>query len=67
MEEHVWTQIPYALVAAITAMGLGNVLCNVYNQPWYYGVAAGTVFLLLVVLIFGRRPKLIEEPYAAMP
>lgn len=66
-EEHVWTQFPYALLAAIAAMGLGNVLCSVYDQPLYYGLGAGCVFLLLVVLIFGRSPKLIGEPYSAMP
>ena len=54
-EEHVWTQIPYALVAAVAAMGLGDVMCSVYGQPWYYGLAAGAVFLALFVLIVGRR------------
>ncbi len=55
-EEHVWTQIPYALVAAIGAMALGDVLCSVYKQPWYLGLGAGVVFLLLVVYVAGRRP-----------
>ncbi len=54
-EEHVWTQLPYAVVAMIAAMGLGDVMCSAYHQPWYLGVAAGVVFLLLVMLIFGRR------------
>jgi Na+/H+ antiporter NhaC len=56
-EEHVWTQIPYALVAAIGAMGLGDVMCSVYKQPWYYGLGAGAIFLVLVLLIFGRRAQ----------
>jgi Na+/H+ antiporter NhaC len=55
-EEHVWTQIPYALVAAIAAMGLGDVLCSVLHQPWYFGLGAGVIFLVLVVFIIGRRP-----------
>ena len=55
-EEHVWTQLPYALITAVAAMGLGDVLCSVYGQPWYFGLAGGAVFLLLVVLIVGRRP-----------
>ncbi len=55
-EEHVWTQIPYALVTAIAAMGLGDVMCSVYGQPWYLGIGAGVVLLLLVVFIVGRRP-----------
>lgn len=53
-EEHVWTQLPYALVTAVVAMGAGDVLCNVYNQPWYVGIGAGAVALILVVFIFGR-------------
>ena len=55
-EEHVWTQLPYALVAAVAAMGLGDVMCNVYHQPWYYGLGAGTGFLILFVFIVGRKP-----------
>lgn len=53
-EEHVWTQLPYAVITAIAAMGLGDVLCSVYHQPWYYGMAAGAVLLTLVVIVFGR-------------
>jgi Na+/H+ antiporter NhaC len=55
-EEHVWTQIPYALLAAIAAMGLGDVMCSVYGQPWYYGLGTGAVFLLFVVFVIGRKP-----------
>ena len=55
-EEHVWTQIPYALVTAVAAMGFGDVMCNVYKVPVYYGLGAGAVFLLVVLLIFGRTP-----------
>jgi len=56
-EEHVWTQMPYALVTALVAVACGNYLCDVHNQPWYYGVGAGTLALFLIFLIFGRRPK----------
>ena len=55
-ELHVWTQIPYAVVTAIVAMGVGDVACSVYGYPWYAGMGAGVVVLLLIVLIFGRRP-----------
>ena len=54
-EVHVWTQIPYALVAGIAAMGLGDVMCSVYNQPWYLGLGAGALFLVLWIFIVGRR------------
>jgi len=61
-EEHVWTQLPYALVTALAAMGLGDVMCSVYHQPWYYGLGAGAIFLTLVVLIFGRQPRVLVLP-----
>jgi len=61
-EEHVWTQIPYAVVGAIAAMAFGDVMCSVYHRPWYYGLGAGAVFLSLVVLIFGRRVKPLSPP-----
>ncbi|MBN4058918.1 hypothetical protein JYU10_00445 [bacterium AH-315-J04] len=66
-EEHVWTQLPYALVTAIAAMGISDVLCNIYKQPWYIGLGAGAIFLLLVVLIVGRKQKLPPQTPAAPP
>ncbi len=56
-EEHVWTQIPYALIAAVAAMGLGDVMCSVYSRPWYYGLGAGALFLLLFIFTVGRPAK----------
>jgi len=55
--EHFWTQIPYGIVTAVVAMGFGEVLCSVYKQPWYFGLAGGSVVLLLVVYAFGREAK----------
>jgi Na+/H+ antiporter NhaC len=55
--EHVSTQLPYALVVGLVALACGDVMCSVYGQPWYYGLAAGTMLLFLVVLVVGRRPK----------
>ena len=60
-EEHVWTQMPYALVAAVAEIVLGDILCSVYGQPWYVGVGAGTLFLVLFVFIFGRRAVPVRE------
>ena len=54
-EEHVWTQLPYAVITAVAAMGLGDVMCSYYHQPWYYGLGAGAIFLLLWIYIVGRR------------
>jgi Na+/H+ antiporter NhaC len=56
-EEHVWTQIPYAITVAIVSAVCGNVLCQKFNQPWWIGLLAGCAALLLVVFILGRRPQ----------
>ncbi|MHC4064025.1 MAG: Na+/H+ antiporter NhaC family protein [Planctomycetota bacterium] len=56
LEEHVWTQLPYALLAAAASVVAGNVLCNVFGRPWWTGLLAGLVLLLAFVLIVGRRP-----------
>jgi len=65
LEQHVWTQMPYALLAAVVSVGAGNVLCNIYGKPWWMGVLAGVVALLLIVLILGRRAPAPQPP--AMP
>jgi len=56
-EEHVWTQLPYALLTALVAIGASEVVCDGYNQPWYVGLAAGTATLVLIVFVLGRKPK----------
>ncbi len=56
-EEHVWTQLPYAVLTAIAAMGLGDIMCSVYKQPWYIGLGSGAALLLFVVIAVGRPPK----------
>ncbi|MFQ5489808.1 MAG: Na+/H+ antiporter NhaC family protein [Phycisphaerae bacterium] len=56
LEQHVWTQMPYALLAAAVSVGSGNVLCNVYGYPWWMGIGLGLVLLLLVILVIGRKP-----------
>ncbi len=56
VEEHVWTQMPYALITAVVAMAAGNYLCMHYNQPHWVGLTAGAAALLLIVLVVGRKP-----------
>ncbi len=56
-EEHVWTQMPYAILTAVVAMGIGDVACRYYDQPWYVGLPVGAVVLLVFMLMFGRKPK----------
>lgn len=55
VEEHVWTQMPYALLVAVVSMVAGNLLCAVYDQPHWVGLLAGAGALLLIVLLVGRR------------
>ncbi|MHC5109601.1 MAG: Na+/H+ antiporter NhaC family protein [Planctomycetota bacterium] len=56
-EDHVWTQLPYALLTAVVAIGAGEIACGVYKQPWYIGLGAGAIFLMLFMIAFGRRTK----------
>ena len=56
LEQHVWTQLPYALLAAVVSVVAGHVLCNVLGQPWWVGLLVGVVLLLLFMLVVGRRP-----------
>jgi Na+/H+ antiporter NhaC len=61
-EEHVWTQMPYAVVVAIVGMGLGDVLCSRFGQPPRIAIPVAMFVLLLFLVIFGRRPRAIEPP-----
>ncbi len=54
-ETHVWTQIPYSLLAAAVSVGAGYVMCNIYGQPWWLCLLAGLALLVVMVLIIGRR------------
>lgn len=53
-EDHVWTQIPYALVVAVVSMGVGDFMVNRFDQPWWIGLAAGAVVLFLIIYAVGR-------------
>ncbi|MEE9211852.1 MAG: Na+/H+ antiporter NhaC family protein, partial [Phycisphaeraceae bacterium] len=62
LESHVWTQIPYAVVAAVVGMACGDVLCSHYHQPWYVGLLAGTVLLIIIVFAVGRKTAPAVQP-----
>ncbi len=55
LESHVWTQIPYALTAAVVAMACGDLLCSHFGQSWYIGLLAGTAVLAIIVYAMGRK------------
>jgi Na+/H+ antiporter NhaC len=57
LEQHVWTQIPYALTVALVSTLCGDVLCRYLNQPWWVGLLTGTMALWLIVLAVGRKPQ----------
>ena len=57
LDEHVWTQMPYAIVVAVVSMLCGDVLCRYYEQPVWVGLLAGTATLFLIVLVVGRKPN----------
>jgi Na+/H+ antiporter NhaC len=52
---HVWTQLPYALLTAVVAMGLGDTLCSRYEHSPWLGLAAGIVALVILLRVLGRR------------
>jgi len=59
-EQHVWTQIPYAVTVAVVSTLSGEVLCRYFDQPWWIGLLVGTIALILIVLLVGRRPPRAE-------
>ncbi len=63
VEQHVWTQMPYAVVVAVVAMGAGIVYTAWFHAPPWVGLLYGAVILFLVLMLFGRRPA----PPAPLP
>ncbi|HUU94530.1 MAG TPA: Na+/H+ antiporter NhaC family protein, partial [Phycisphaerae bacterium] len=62
LEDHVWTQLPYALTVAVVSIVCGDILCRQFDQPAWVGLLAGTAALILIVLIVGRKPTRAAEP-----
>jgi Na+/H+ antiporter NhaC len=76
LSRHVWTQLPYALAVAVAGLlctdglryGLQRWATPEFYESyrdisWAYGLVAGTLLLLLFLLVFGRRPKgVVFEP-----
>ncbi|MEE4216560.1 MAG: Na+/H+ antiporter NhaC family protein [Xanthomonadales bacterium] len=54
--EHVRTQLPYALLVGIVALGAGS-LPVAYGLPWWLGLLAGGAVLFAVLRFFGRTTE----------
>jgi Na+/H+ antiporter NhaC len=54
LEDHVWTQIPYAFLAAAMELLAGDLLCGYAGAPWWLGMAVGTAGLVVFVYAVGR-------------
>lgn len=52
--EHVRTQLPYALLVGIVALGAGS-LPVAFGIPWWLGLLAGAVVLFTFLRLFGRK------------
>lgn len=55
LEEHVWTQMPYAVVVAAVSVLMSDILGGFFGLPWWAGLALGVAALVLILLAFGRR------------
>ncbi len=62
LESHVWTQLPYALTAAVVAMVCGDALGSHFHQPLWICLGSGAAVLVLVVMVLGRRPPIPVTP-----
>ena len=52
---HVWTQIPYALLAAALEIVVGDLLCSYTGLPPWVGLIVGVILLVVFLRLFGRR------------
>lgn len=56
-EEHVWTQLPYALATACIAMLLGDMMCSVLDLAWEWGFVTSALAVVALVMVLGKRPE----------
>jgi len=57
LEEHVWTQIPYALLVAIVGMGCGDLLCAKMGLSPWVGIGVAIVIIGVIIRQFGRATE----------
>jgi Na+/H+ antiporter NhaC len=58
---HVKTQLPYALIAGVLGMLVGDLPTAFGLSPWI-SLAVGTATIVSIVLLFGRRSEPLEHP-----
>lgn len=54
--EHVRTQMPYALVVGLVAVGIGSVPVA-FGLPWWAALLAAAALLYAILRLFGRAPR----------
>ncbi len=57
LEDHVWTQIPYALVVAVVSMLTGNILCSWAGLSPWLGLAIGIIVIWIILRLIGSHPR----------
>ncbi len=55
--EHVRTQLPYALLVGVTAVGLGTIPTG-FGFPWWGSLVAGIVVLVIALRVLGKETDL---------
>jgi Na+/H+ antiporter NhaC len=54
LEQHVWTQMPYAVVVALVSMLCGDVLCQYVGLSPWLGLLLGAALLWVIVRVVGQ-------------
>jgi Na+/H+ antiporter NhaC len=57
LEQHVWTQMPYALTVGVVSILCGDALSSHFELSPWIGIGAGTAALTLILLVIGRPPR----------
>lgn len=60
LEQHVWTQMPYAIVVAFVGMLSGDFLCRFTVVPAWAALLVGAAVLVVVVRLVGRKVPTVE-------
>ncbi|NOX58716.1 MAG: Na+/H+ antiporter NhaC family protein [Planctomycetes bacterium] len=58
LQDHVWTQLPYALVVAGVSMVTGDLLCSRMQWSPWWGICIGVAMLVVFVVTIGRKSAL---------